>query len=560
MELKQLLESSNPYKSIQQKAQRLSNKWEQTGLLENLSNDVEKNNMSMILENQTKQLVVETSLSGGGQAGGTFTSGVGEQWAGIALPMVRKIFGQISSKEFVSVQPLNLPSGLVFFLDFQYGTDKGPFKKGDSLYGNTGDNKPFGNEASGGFYGAGRFSYSINTVESTSEGIALATATKQDIRFDSRLYAAVAAEDLVRVTVPKADLNAAVDLEAVRGFRLKEDSTNPGTPVTIPEVSIFPEFTRVDGDNVIFIVDKSVFPAGADPGAGTPTSVDVIVEQALQTKDNARGDFEDQNGSLVPDNADGIKIPELKLQMRSESITAKTRKLKASWTQEFATDIDKYQNVDAEAEISDMMTDHVSMEIDLEMLDMLIQGAKGGDEYWSAKNNTFFSGADFVSEDVNTGGFYNTQGGWFQTIGTKLQKLSNGIHQKTFRGGANFMVVSPSVATIIESIPGFSSSSDGDVSKNSYAFGVQKTGQLNGRYKVFKNPFMTENTILLGYRGNQFLEAGAVFAPYIPLIMTPLVYDPETFTPSKGLLTRFAKKMIRPEFYARLFVSGLETI
>ena len=123
------------------------------------------------------------------------------------------------------------------------------------------------------------------------------------------------------------------------------------------------------------------------------------------------------------------------------------------------------------------------------------------------------------------------------------------------RGGANFLVVSPAVSTILESIPGFAASTDGDVSKSTYAFGAQKVGNLNGKYKVYKNPYMTENVILMGYKGNQFLETGAVFAPYIPLIMTPLVYDPETFTPRKGLLTRYAKKMVRPEYYATILES-----
>jgi hypothetical protein len=138
--------------------------------------------------------------------------------------------------------------------------------------------------------------------------------------------------------------------------------------------------------------------------------------------------------------------------------------------------------------------------------------------------------------------------------------LSNRIHQLTLRGGANFMVVSPTVATIIESIPGFAANSNGDAADMEYAFGVQKAGQFNSRYTVYKNPYMTENTILVGFRGKQFLEAGAVFAPYIPLIMTPLIYDPNTFTPRKGLLTRYAKKMLRPEFYGRVYISGLNTL
>jgi hypothetical protein len=149
---------------------------------------------------------------------------------------------------------------------------------------------------------------------------------------------------------------------------------------------------------------------------------------------------------------------------------------------------------------------------------------------------------------------------WFQTLGIKLQKVSNLIHQRTLRGGANFMVVSPTVATILESIPGFAADTDGAADTMKYAFGVQKIGALNSRYKVYKNPYMTENVILLGFRGTQFLECGAVYAPYVPLIMTPLVYDPNTFTPRKGIMTRYALKMVRPEFYGRIVVADTAVI
>jgi hypothetical protein len=204
------------------------------------------------------------------------------------------------------------------------------------------------------------------------------------------------------------------------------------------------------------------------------------------------------------------------------------------------------------------MSEYISLEIDLEIMDMLIESASAGTEKWSAINNNTINAAGTAFE--NTAGFYNTQGQWFQTLGTKMQKLSNIIHQKTLRGGANFLVCSPTVATILESIPGYASNSDGDVSKASYAFGVQKAGAINSRYTVYKNPYMTENTILMGFRGGQFLEAGAVFAPYIPLIMTPMVYDPETFVPRKGLLTRYAKKVVRPEYYGKIYVEGLNSL
>jgi hypothetical protein len=234
--------------------------------------------------------------------------------------------------------------------------------------------------------------------------------------------------------------------------------------------------------------------------------------------------------------------------------------LKAVWTPEFAQDLNAYHALDAEAELTSILSEYISLEIDLEILDMLIEGASGGSEVWSAVNNRSIidNGANGTVSDLN---FYNSQGQWFQTLGTKIQKLSNKIHQKTLRGGANFMVLSPAVSTIIESIPGFAADVDGQVDKANYAFGVQKVGALGGgKIKVYKNPYMVENQILLGFRGTQFLESGAVFAPYIPLIMTPLVYDPETFTPRKGLLTRYAKKMVRPEFYGKIKVEGLNSL
>ena len=545
-QLNSLLESANPYKSLQSDAARLANKWNKTGLLEGIGNETEKNNMSMILENQAKQLVMEESNTGGPLPGaGTFTPGTGAQWAGVALPLVRKVFGQIAAKEFVSVQPMNLPSGLVFYLDFQYGTAKQPFAQGGSLYGDTDGNLPFGNGATGGLYGAGRFGYSINNTQSAAYTVASGSVNwYSDLNADSSVsqsYVAGASGQIVKLTIPLTSLPD-YDTRAVRGFYLSGSAAD--LPATATQ---YPQFTKIatNGTDLEFFVGSDVVEAGA-----------LKVEYLLQTNDAQRGDFEDGNNNLNANNTP-ISIPEINIQMQSEAIVAKTRKLKAVWTPEFAQDLNAYHSLDAEAELTSIMSEYISLEIDLEILDMLIESAAAGTEYWSAQNNLALASTGVVDADL---GFYNSQGQWFQTLGTKVQKLSNIIHQKTLRGGANFMVCSPTVATIIESIPGFASTSDGDAAKMSYAFGVQKAGTINSRYTVYKNPYMTENTILMGFRGGQFLEAGAVFAPYIPLIMTPLVYDPNTFTPRKGLLTRYAKKVVRPEFYGKIFVEGLNTL
>jgi hypothetical protein len=563
-QVQQLLESSaGSWKNLQSDAARLAGKWARTGLLEGL-NEVEKNNISMLLENQAKQLVVETNTI---STNSGFTSGTqGENWAGIALPLVRKVFGTIVAKEFVSVQPMNMPSGLVFFLDFQYGNSKNPFTAGDSLYGdrNASGQFPFATPAAeGGLYNpANKFTYSTNQfsasipVSGSSNGGttpvlgagtgSVVTASWSELNFDSAYSASVIGNQIYKVTVATASVLTNFDADAVRGFTL----SGSGFSAT----NILPQFTTY---NYTAGTISFFYTGSATAFSGAPVA-SVTVFYNKTTSDVNRGDFEDSGSYSIPNaqSSTTIAIPELNVKMQSQAITAKTKKLKASWTPEFAQDLAAYQNIDAEAELTNMMSEYISMEIDMEILEMLIEDAAAGTEYWSAVNNQTIS----TTGTFGNAGFYNTQGQWFQTLGTKVQKLSNKIHQLTLRGGANFIVTSPTVATILESIPGFASNNNGDAAQMEYAFGVQKVGTINNRYKVYKNPYMTENLMLLGYRGSQFLETGAVFAPYIPLIMTPLVYDPETFTPKKGLMTRYAKKMIRPEFYAKIYVSGLNTI
>jgi hypothetical protein len=325
----------------------------------------------------------------------------------------------------------------------------------------------------------------------------------------------------------------AADLKGARAFRILSGST---------DVTNYPELTTVSGNNVIFVVK------GSDLSVTGEITGSVVYHK--QPTDTSRGDFEFTGG--VDDRTPAI--PEINVSLASEAIVAKTRKLKAQWSPEFAQDLNAYHSIDAEAELTSLLSEYISMEIDLELLDMLIQDAVTT-EKWSAENNKVWNGTAWTTA---TSDFYNTQGQWFQTLGTKIQKVSNKIHQKTLRGGANFLVVSPTVATILESIPGYAADTNGD--KMDFAMGVQKVGQLNSRFRVYKNPYMTENVILMGYRGSQFLETGAVYAPYIPLMMTPLVYDPANFTPTKGIMTRYAKKMIRPEFYGKIYVSDVATI
>jgi hypothetical protein len=558
-----LNESTSVIRKQMDETKGLVGKWAKTGLLEGITTEYEKHGMAIMLENQAKQLVTEANSTG--------TASNSEQWSGVALPLVRRVFAEIAAKDFVSVQPMNLPSGLVFYMDFKYGSAQPGFNSSTANNGNSlsspnsgyQDNSVFGvtnttSDPTAGLYGAGRFGYSINkttatigasgsyTPNATQISISTALSMTSDLDFDEFNYdskftaaysASIALGHFKKLTVAASALTNP-DLEGVRAYALSGSSVGH-------IAAYFPQFTKnVNDSTLTFIVSGSII--------ATAAAASVNVQYQKQPTAAARGDFEDTTGTGTD-----INIPEINVELKSEAIVAKTRKLKAVWSPEFAQDLNAYHSIDAEAELTSMLSEYISQEIDLEILDMLIQNAVTTESWSAAVGYEYNSSTDTFAATSFTGTAY-TQQTWFQTLGTKLQKVSNKIHQKTMRGGANFMVCSPDVATILESIPGYAADTNGD--KMQFAMGVQKVGLLNSRFTVYKNPYMTENVILLGYRGSQFLETGAVYAPYIPLIMTPLVYDPTNFTPRKGVMTRYAKKMVRPEFYGVVKVHGLHLV
>jgi len=515
-------EAGSAHKVIVEQSRQLSGKWEKSGLLEGLKG-AEKQGMAVMLENQASQLLSENSYTN--QAGTA-----GEQWAGVALPLVRKVFGSIAAKNFVSVQPMNLPSGLVFYMDFKYGTTVNGKTAGRSLYGNALGSpfSGFGNTNEGGLYGAGAFAYSVNDATVTGLTTATASVDFSDVNFNQDY---IATGSYRKFSVSTGSFTNP-DLLAIRTFIPSGTVADFGT-------KIVPEFTKLVGANIVFIVET------------TGNAVLQSVAYSKQPTDTTRGDFEDRDGST------DLAIPQIDLELKSETIVAKTRKLKAVWSPELAQDLNAYHSVDAEAELTAMLSDYISTEIDLEILDMLIQAAPSvTTEYWSAEIGKVWNGSAFAASSYTGTAWTNMT--WFQTLGQKMQKVSNKIHQLTMRGGANFAVVSPTVATIIETIPGFMANTDGD--KMEFAGGVTKVGSFQNRYTIYKNPYMKENVVLLGFRGSNFLETGAVYAPYIPLIMTPLVYDPNNFTPRRGVMTRYAKKVVRPEFFGKIYIDGLQTV
>ena len=549
--IESLMDGYNPQRQLLEQTRQLVKKWEPTGLLEGLEEENKVHGMAVLLENQAAQLVQEASVTGGQNA---------EEWSGVALPLVRRIFGELAAQDFVSVQPMNLPSGLIFYLDFKYGTDQtANHTENSDVFGNTSGSNV---DASGGLYGAGKFGYSINDKETAALSIHASnvnasnygsgSVTWSDVDFEPDLSASVATghladNGLMKITTSTLAYTNA-DTDGVRAFSISGSGFD----------EFFPAYTKFDKTNsqISFIVRKDVAVAPAN----------IVVKYHAQPSTNySRTDFEataaqiDRTSSTGTEETD-IDIPELDIALKSIPIIAKTRKLKAVWTPELAQDLNAYHSVDAEAELTSLLSEYISMEIDLEILDMLMANASAKTERWSAKVGHEFNSATSLFEETSGASNAYTKGDWFQTLGNKIQSVSNAIHQKTLRGGANFIVVSPETATILESIPGYATSADGEATNQQFAMGVQKVGAINNRYTVYKNPYMLENTILVGFRGSNFLETGAVYSPYVPLIMTPLVYDPKNFTPRKGVMTRYAKKMVRPEFYGKVVVADVNLV
>ena len=250
------------------------------------------------------------------------------------------------------------------------------------------------------------------------------------------------------------------------------------------------------------------------------------------------------------------QIPEIDIKVDSIAVTAQTKKLKAKWTPELGQDLNAYHNLDAEVELTSILSEQIALEIDREILADLVNGATAGTRYWSRAPGLFVDvngnevGASSAAPD-----FTGTVSEWYETLVETINDVSAAIHRKTLRGGANFIVCGPEIANILEFTAGFRASVTHDDETGSV--GAVQVGSLSKKFDVIVDPYFLRNVILVGRRGSSFLESGYVYAPYVPLQTTPTIFGPEDFVPRKGVMTRYAKKMVRPDMYGLVVVRGL---
>ena len=568
----------------------LLNKWEQTGLLEGLGNDVDKNNMARLLENQAKQLLKE--------AASQMAQGDVEGFAAVAFPIVRRVFGGLIANDLVSVQPMSLPSGLIFFLDFTFGDDKLGFDKESSLYG--GD--AVGQQLTGGvnldgeagtlagqFYGLtnGYSSATGSDAHASAELVISGTITDGGQASENVL----SAMDFTRDQVSSI-LRFDPDLVSGSAFIIveKDMSTAIGTGNLFDYDNLAAIGTSL-GDEGIIVKRLAHLSESKDGTERSQKKVRVVYvgtgshdalsdqEKALENLDAAvaaasltfpiKDNFEGSPtagasngiGAVVGQDNWGLEgteqIPEINLKVDSVSVTAQTKKLKAKWTPELGQDLNAYHNLDAEVELTSILSEQIALEIDREIVEDLVKGATAGTFYWSRSPGLFVdktTGAEIGASSAAPD-FTGTVSEWYETLGETINDVSAQIHRKTLRGGANFLVTSPEVANILEFTAGFRANVTHDDANGTA--GTQQVGTLSKRYDVYVDPYFPCNLVLVGRKGGSFLESGYVYAPYVPLQVTPTIFGVEDFVPRKGVMTRYAKKMVRPDMYGLVVCRGL---
>ena len=535
----------------------LLSKWEKTGLLEGLNDERTKHGMASLLENQAKELLREASSM---QAGDV------EGFASVAFPIVRRVFGGLIANDLVSVQPMSLPSGLIFFLDFTYTNSRLDYASESSVYGGgvvgsqiTGGISLSDNEAEQSFYALNN-GYSSPTASADATTIAVSSGSVGGLSGGASAGEVIAKEvrwdaDLALGTpVAYGDLDLTATQMNVRDLVTitLEDAAGAPIPGQIRRL------TREVAPKVYRVFVTAATEADAATALGTTTvSASFIIDD--QFNNVGAGSI----GAVVGATEWGLEgeagIPEIDIKVDSIAVTAKTKKLKAKWTPELAQDLNAYHNLDAEVELTSILSEHIALELDQEILEDLVKGATAGTLYWSRNPGQFVDRQTGLSITGLTGpDFTGNVSEWYETLAETINDVSAQIHRKTLRGGANFIVCSPEVANLLEFTAGFRGAVTHDDDRGQV--GAVKVGSLSKKFDVYVDPYFPRNVVLCGRKGSSFLESGYVYAPYVPLQMTPTIFGTEDFVPRKGVMTRYAKKMVRPDMYGLVIVTDLANV
>ena len=515
--MSELLNSGNvgltTLRTLSEQRKEIVGNWERSGLLEGLGG-AKKSNIAQLLENQASHMLNEVTLD---SSAGRFDT--------VAFPMVRRIFSRLLANEIVSVQPLALPSGLLFYMDARVSTDKvapantangqaGPNFSNNSayerFYDNRGQTASFGTEGTA--YGTPK---TLGSGDTANGLVTAPTAFALGASFDVNVQQSSSTLRFSAVTA--VVYNGTTVFAAGESIKFYSQLQTWGQD----------QFANQEANVILDVRPAGVY--GSDFDDSLLANFTVI--PAYETFTNLEAESE---------------MSELTIRFSSVTVNTITRKMRAHWTPELAQDLEAYHSIDAEAELTALLSEEVAAEIDREIIRDLINGAmfEARWDYAGLRNNA---------------NFFGTQKDWNQTLITRVNEISAQIHKATLRGGANWIICSAEAGAIFDDLEYFHVDGSAQAEAEKYNLGIEKIGNLGNRYVVYKDPYMPANIVLLGHKGDTFLEAGYVYAPYIPLQLTQTIYDPNDFTPRKGIMTRYAKKMVNNRFYGVICIDNINT-
>jgi len=580
------------------------NKWDKLGFLDGLKGHL-KENVAQLYENQASFLINEATSEA---SNGAFET--------VVFPIVRRVFSKLLANDIVSVQAMNLPIGkLFFFVPKIQGYNGGITADGAVHYPpigspeavNSGDNDPQQGYTTGNPYAknlydlfyeggepgldpAGLFDYSKGrwsamtantTVVVWNNGdLADATGELTDAYVGNTRKVLVklcgwqnvlGAGKLIGPDGNEIDTESFLsDLRILPGAGLGFAASNVCPAPTASTPLLFRVVTQKYGKGIVQYGNQQPTSFASTGNGGSFydvcdangcifLEVDLSCPACASCGDDSLDGYTGSSISAITSGTSFTaawrsyeelefeeKIGEVSFDLESVTVSVTERKLRAQWSPELAQDVAAFHNIDAEAELTALLSEQVAAEIDREILRDLRKGAA-----WTLRWD--YNGWRRLALTTSY-----TQKDWNQTLITAINQLSAQIHKSTLRGGANWIVVSSEVSAIFDDLEYFHVS-NASPEQDQYNMGIERVGTLAGRYQVYRDPYFPPNTILLGHKGTSLLDTGYIYAPYVPLQLTPTMYNPFNFTPIKGIMTRYAKKMVNNRFYGRITVDGVRT-
>jgi hypothetical protein len=578
--------------NVRAENKKLITKWQKSGLLAGLKDEQKQGNLARLLENQSEQLLNEAN---------SMSSGNVEGFATVVFPMVRRIFGDMIAEQIVSVQTMSMPTGIVFFLDFVYDSTKLNNAAGTSIYGGgvigsgimNGVNLEGANATRGFQLGNEGYSSPITRKESITYAAALAdgvimerawtnggagaktvaqiiaNADQADVMFNVNLLndvsAALSMYRRYTIQLSAADF-ALLNLRSAVAITVCADAAPAVAQLFLAAGSgtaMVHELTQIDSSTRrIHIVMRALVAdvANLTIVVGNECALEYPIVDTWAAGATGYGTVvaDDWGFEGPSDRAETLgfqDMPEINIILNHTNMETKTRKLKARWTPELTYMLQAYQNIDAEVELSGILADHVEREIDNEILYDLVGGATGGVYYWDRRPGKFTNrttGAELTAPPDYTG----IVSAWYETLIETCNDLSAQMFRKTLIGGANILVMGPEMGALFEAVNGFRSNA-GSVDAYAGDAGVTKLGSITKKWDIFISPYFPRNIILLARKGGSNFDAGYIYAPFVPLTLTPVIYEPTALTPVRGIMTMYAKKMVRPDFFSLVYVKNM---